>query len=84
MKHILKAALITLLFTSLSACESGMFIRSSHLHHYNDDVHYNQPISWGYTVGDPVLDAGYSSNFYPSNSPYGQYVVHEGEGAVAP
>jgi len=80
MKHILKAFLITFLLTSLSACETGM----SHSHHYNDDVYYNQPISWGYTVGDPVLGAGYSGNFYPSSSPYGQYVVHEGEGAVAP
>ena len=84
MKHILKAFLITLLLTSLSACETGMFVRGSHSsHHYNED-HYNQPISWGYTVGDPVLGAGYSGNFYPSNSPYGQHVVHEGEGAVAP
>jgi len=83
MKHILKAFLIILLLTSLSACETGMFIRGNHSHHYNDD-HYNQPISWGYTVGDPILGAGYSGNFYPSNSPYGQYVVHEGEGAVAP
>jgi len=83
MKHILKAFLITLLLTSLSACETEMFIRGSHSHHYNED-HYNQPISWGYTVGDPVLGAGYSGNFYPSNSPYGQHVVHEGEGAVAP
>ncbi len=77
-KYILKAFLITLLLTSLSACESGFFIRDSHSHHNN------QPISWGYTVGDPVLDAGYYGNFYPSNSPYGQHFVHEGEGAIAP
>ncbi|MDT8425974.1 MAG: hypothetical protein RQ733_08355 [Methyloprofundus sp.] len=84
MKHRLKAGLITLLLTSLSACESGMFIRGSHSHHYHDEDHsYNQPISWGYTVGDPVLDTGHSGNFYPSNA-YGQYIVHEGEGAAAP
>jgi len=81
MKHILKAVFITFLIISLSACETGMFIRGSHSHHYHD---YNQAINWGYTVGDPILGAGYYGNFYPSNSPYGQYVIHQGEGAIAP
>ncbi|MCF7970849.1 MAG: hypothetical protein K9L22_06755 [Methylococcaceae bacterium] len=83
MHHTLKTPLIIILLTSLSACETGMFVRANHTHHYNDDQ-YNQPISWGYTVGDPVLDTGYSGNFYPSNSPYGKNTVHEGSGVVAP
>ncbi len=82
MTSILRAFIITLLFTSLSACETGIFIRGSHSHHYYHDD-YPAPISWGYTVGDPVLEAGYYGNFYPYSSPYGR-VVHEGEGATAP
>jgi hypothetical protein len=44
-------------------------------------------ISWGYTVGDPILyEAGHTGNFHPYASPYGQehYIVYEGEGAAAP
>lgn len=82
MKNKHKLLLPVLLFTLLSACESGMFIRGSHSHYYHEQSY--QPISWGYTVGDPILyDAGYyMGHVYPFASPYGA-VVHEGEGAVA-
>jgi len=47
-------------------------------------AHEHPPISWGYTVGDPILyDAGHTGNFYPFASPYGP-VVYEGEGAIVP
>jgi len=82
MNFLLKSVFISILLTSLSACESGMFIRGSHSHYYHEDNH-NQPIRWGYTVGDPVLEAGYYGNFYPLNSPYGP-IIRQGEGAVAP
>ncbi|WP_174483183.1 hypothetical protein [methanotrophic endosymbiont of Bathymodiolus puteoserpentis (Logatchev)] len=80
MNYILKATLLTFLIISLSACETGFFVRDSHSHYYGGD--YNQPISWGYTVGDPLLNTGYSGNFYPYNLPYGQQVIREGGSAT--
>ncbi len=53
--------LLLLLFSFLTACQGNK---------------PEQLVTWGYTTGDPILDAGYEGNFYPQ-------VVHEGEGAIS-
>ena len=81
---LLKFAISLILLNSLSACETGIFIRDSHSHYHYDNQFSSQTINWGYTTGDPVLyDMGYTGNFFPYASPYG-HVVHEGDGAIVP
>jgi len=70
-----KRLLGLILLVSLTACETGIFVRPPHYYH-ND--HNHQPVSWGYTTGEPMLEAGYGGNygnFYPQ-------AVQVSEGAV--
>lgn len=71
MNNILLKMIIATLLVSLSGCETGLFLRKPHYHD-----HHPRAVSWGYTTGDPMLDAGYYGTFYPQ-------AVYEGEGAVS-
>lgn len=71
MNNRLIKMLISALLLSLTACETGIFVRKPH---YYD--HHPHVVNWGYTTGDPMLDAGYYGNFYPQ-------AVYQSEGAIS-
>jgi len=72
MNRLLTNVLLGAILLSLTACETGIFVRPPHYHD-----HHQHPVSWGYTTGDPMLDAGYYGTFYPQAAHY------EGEGAIS-
>jgi len=78
---LITLSIISTLLSMLNACETGVYIRGDH--HYYHDAQY-RVINWGYTTGDPLLNAGYYGNFYSSASPYGSNppIIQESEGAI--
>ncbi len=77
---LITLSIISTLLSMLNACETGLFTRSDH---YESGTQY-RVINWGYTTGDPLLNAGYYGNFYSSASPYGSNppIIQESEGAI--
>jgi len=76
MNRLLTKVLLSAILLSLTACETGIFIRKPHYHDHDHD-RSQHAVSWGYTTGEPMLDAGYYGTFYP------QAAHSESEGAVS-
>jgi len=80
---LITLSILSLMLCLLNACETGLFIREVHPYYYTNDTQY-RIINWGYTIGDPLLNASYYGNFYSPTSPYGSNapIIQESEGAI--